>query len=126
MLRSTDTGILETPTHSPERSGSRRMQPLGAMLVFKRNKRWCDAASAERRPFDLDDPVVLKRLEKRLSSCIYRIYGYHEAPEAGWEFFSLLEFEDLEAWQQLQTHLDLSGFSTYYTWNIVTLGRRLG
>lgn len=126
MLRATDSGALEA-TEFPRASRTvRRIQPLGAMLVFKRNKTWAETPPDVRRDFDLDDPNVLKRWEKQLASRIYRVYGYHEAPEAGWEFFSLLEFDDLEAWQQLQNHLDASGFSLYYAWDIVTLGRRLG
>lgn len=123
MLKSTDTGTLEAllPPFEP---ATRRS--LGAMLVFKQQASWQEVGIEARQSFDLDNPTVLKRWERRLGSRVYRVYGYHEAPEAGWQFFALLEFGDLEAWQQLQQYLDSSGFSTYYTWEIVALGRRMG
>ena len=124
MLRSTDTGALEAITPPAEVPSTRRT--LGTMLVFKRQEIWSNVAPDARHNFDLDIPTVLKRWEKRLASRIYRIYAYHDAPETGWEFFSLLDFGDLEAWQQLQQYLDASGFSTYYCWDIVALGRRMG
>ncbi|MDA0709640.1 MAG: hypothetical protein O3B73_05440 [bacterium] len=123
MLRSTDTGSLEALLPKAELRGRRS---LGAMLVFKRQMAWQELAPEVRRSFDLDDPAVLRRWERHLGSRIYRIYGYHDSPEAGWEFFALLEFTDLEAWQQSQQYLDTSGFSTYYTWDIVALGRQMG
>jgi len=124
MLKSTDTGALETPEPPAEAPPARRT--LGAMLVFKHQAIWSDVTLNAQHNFDLDDPTVLKRWEKRLASRIYRVYGYHEAPDAEWEFFALLEFGDLDAWQQLQKYLDASGFSTYYAWDIVVLGRRMG
>jgi hypothetical protein len=121
MLRSTDTSTLEELLPTIEQ-GSRRS--LGAMLVLKRQASGQEVDAEIGRSFDLDDSANLKRWERRLSSHIYRVYGYE--PEAGWEFFALLEFADLEAWQQLQEYLDTSGFSAYYTWDIVALGRRMG
>ncbi|MGA1197847.1 MAG: hypothetical protein ACO36I_15265 [Candidatus Latescibacterota bacterium] len=120
MLKSTDTEVLETFGSLPELHTRRS---LGAMLVFKRQTSSKEIETDVNGSFDLDDPAILKRWERRLGSRIYRVYGY--APEAGWEFFALLEFGDLEVWQHLQQYLDTSGFSTYYAWNIVALGRRM-
>ncbi|MDP6037555.1 MAG: hypothetical protein QGG64_03320 [Candidatus Latescibacteria bacterium] len=120
MLKSTDAGILEAVLPAAT------SRSLGALLLFKRNDTWKTVGADARRTFDLDDPAVLKRWEKSLASRIYKVYGYHENPTAAWEFFTLLEFSDLENWQQLQKNLDASGFSTYYTWDVVALGRRLG
>lgn len=121
MLRSTDEGALEDLLAKTELNARRS---LGAMLVFKRQADWQDLGMDVQRSFDFDDRGVLKRWERRLGSRVYRMYGY--APETGWEFFALLEFDDLEAWQQLQEYLDTSGFSTYYRWDIVALGRHMG
>jgi len=120
MLRSTDTEVLETLGSQLEQQARRS---LGAMLVFKRQTFPKKVETDVNGSFDLDDPAILKRWERRLGSRIYRVYGY--SPEAGWEFFALLEFGDLEAWQHLQQYLDTSGFSTYYAWDIVALGRRM-
>ena len=121
MLKSTDAEVLET---FGTLSGQHTRRSLGAMLVFKRQMSKKKIETDVSGSFDLGDPAILKRWERRLGSQIYRVYGY--SPEAGWEFFALLEFGDLEAWQHLQKYLDTSGFSTYYVWDIVALGRRMG
>lgn len=121
MLKSTDMGSLEALLPSSEQDVRRS---LGTMLVLKRQPAWQEALPDARHSFDLDDAAVLKRWERRLGSRIYRIYGY--LSDAEWEFFALLEFDDLDAWQRLQQYLDTSGFSMYYAWDIVALGRRMG
>ena len=105
MLKSIDTSTLEALLPTVGQSARRS---LGVMLVFKREALWQEVGSEARRSFNLEDPVILKRWERRLGSGIYRVYDY--APEAGWEFFALLAFGDLEAWQHLQQYLDTSGF----------------
>jgi hypothetical protein len=121
MLKSTDVGVLEMFGSVSEQHARRS---LGVMLVFKRQTSKKEVEKDVNGSFDLDDPVILKRWERRLGNRIYSIYGY--SPEAGWEFFALLEFGDLEAWQHLQQYLDTSGFSRYYVWDIVALGRHMG
>ena len=120
MLKSTDTEMLEAVLPSAT------SRSLGALLFFKRADTWKTVGANAHRTFDLHDPSALKKWEKRLASRIYKVYGYHENPTAAWEFFTLIEFSDLEDWQQMQKHFDASGFSTYYTWDVVALGRRLG
>jgi hypothetical protein len=121
MLKSTDTSALDALVPVV---GQGAQRCLGTMLVFKRQASWQTEQPDVRRSFDLDEPTILKRWERRLGGRIYQVYEY--SPEAGWEFFALLEFDDLEAWQNLQQYLDTSGFSTYYAWDIVALGRRMG
>lgn len=120
MLKSTDTSLLETSDLVAEKPS----RALGVMLIFKRQKFWDVAKPEARQSFDLSDAAILKRWERRLCGRIYRVYG--SSFEAGWEFFALLEFEDLEAWQRVQQYLDTSGFSAYYVWEVATLGRQMG
>ena len=102
------------------------LQPLGVLLVCKRNENWHRANPAERRPFDLEDPLVLKHWEDRVEQRIYRVYGYSDGEKDAWEFFTLLEFDDMEAWSRLQQGLEDAGFSAYFDWEIIAFGRRLG
>ncbi|MCZ6632530.1 MAG: hypothetical protein O7G87_03930 [bacterium] len=101
---------------------STRSQPLGALLIFKRDE-------PETHPtgnLDFTNPKTLKDWEKCLGEKIYKIYGIKKPEEEAWQYFSLLEFADLEAWQQFQTQLDQAGFSDCFIWEIVALGRRIG
>jgi len=133
MLKPTDTETQEylpaqgkQPDLEESLISKRRVQPLGVLLVFRRDDAWYQTPSETRQNFDFENPVVLKQWEKQIQGRIYRIYGYHEQNGEAWEFFSLLEFDDLEAWNNLQQRLDNAGFSTYFSWDIITLGRRLG
>ena len=101
-------------------------QPLGVLLVCRRNETWHRADAEERRPFDLEDPHILRRWEDRIEQRIYRIYGYGDGEKDAWEFFTLLEFDDMEVWNRLQQGLENAGFSAYFDWEIIAFGRRLG
>lgn len=115
-----DPTVLEVPARPP------RSQPLGVLLVCRYGAAWHRAAPEKRRPFNLDDPRTLKTWEKKIESRIYRIYGYNENEKNPWEFFALLEFGDLQTWNRRQQSLDTAGFSTYFEWDILAFGRRLG
>ena len=115
MLESLDNRTL-VATPQPTLS-----QPLGALLIFKGDE-------PETHPsgiLDIPNPRTLEDWEDCLGEKIYKIYGIKKPEEEAWQYFSLLEFADLEAWQQFQTQLDQAGFSDCFTWEIVALGRRL-
>ncbi|MDP6776935.1 MAG: hypothetical protein QGI83_09225 [Candidatus Latescibacteria bacterium] len=103
-----------------------RLQPLGVLLMCRRSEAWHKADVRERREFDLSDPQVLEDWEQKLEGRFYRIYGYGEGEREPWEFFSLLEFDDLEAWQGLEAKLEESGFSVFFEWEVLAFGRRAG
>ncbi len=103
-----------------------QLQPLGVLLMCRRSETWHQASVQERREFDLDDPQVLEDWERKLEGRFYRVYGYGEGEKESWELFSLLEFDDLEAWQTLEGKLDESGFSAFFEWEVIAFGRRAG
>ena len=103
-----------------------QLQPLGVLLMCRRGAAWHTAGERQRRKFDLDDPLVLEDWEQRLEGRFYRIYGYAEGKTEPWEFFTLLEFDDLEAWKNLESKLDEAGFSTLFEWEVIAFGRRAG
>ena len=116
MLKSLDNQALVTTVQPSTLS-----QPLGALLIFKRTE-------TETHPTDILDfptPRPLKDWENCLGEKIYKIYGINKPEEEAWQYFSLLEFADLEAWQQFQTQLNQAGFSDCFIWEIVALGRRM-
>ena len=118
--RISDHPLRKTLVQKPQ------LQPLGVLLMCRRSEAWHRANAQERREFDLDDPQVLEDWEQKLEGRFYRLYGYGEGDKDPWEFFSLLEFDDLEAWQNLEGTLDESGFSTFFEWEVVAFGRRAG
>ena len=71
-------------------------------------------------------PKSLKAWGKKIEGQIYRIYGYTGEKEEAWEFFSLLEFDDLEAWSRIQQRLEQDGFGAYFSWEIIAFGRCAG
>lgn len=115
---------LARPGSATDRRGRRR--PLGVLLVCSRNAAWHGADPNERHPFDFDDSRVLKRWEAKVKGRIYRVYAYSDREEASWEYFTLLEFDDLTAWNRLQEEMDDAGFSAYFDWDIVAFGRSIG
>ena len=129
-LNDTESEVAEMPESPPAlREGltqTRRLKPLGVLLVWRQNAAWSRATPEERRSFDLEDPQVLKAWEGKVEGQIYRIYGYNGENEEAWEFFALLEFDDLEAWSRIQQRLEQDGFGAYFSWEIIAFGRRVG
>ena len=103
-----------------------QLQPLGVLLVCRHNETWHRTGPEQRHLFDFGNPQVLKRWEEKIEGRVYKIYGYNEAEKGSWDFFTLIEFDDLQAWNRLQEKLDETGFSAYFDWKIIAFGRRIG
>jgi len=116
---------LETASKIPALPKGTR-QPLGVLLVCTRNARWHDVSSEERQPFDLSVLQVLKFWEKKVGGRIYRVYAGGECGDSFWEFFTLLECEDLPAWKAILQNLEQAGFNSYFDWDIIAFGRSIG
>ena len=130
MLKSTETGAhLEYPEADPiynPKDGHRLPKSsMGAFLLFKRGASWFSADADSRSHYDLENAEILRLWENRLGGRIYKLYGCDWDEGSAWEFFVVFEFQDLEAWQCLQNQMDRDGFSEYFSWNILALGRRL-
>ncbi len=115
-----DRPLRDTLVQTPQ------LQPLGVLLVCRYNEAWRQASLEKRHPFDFENPQILKRWEEKIEGRIYKIYGYNKAEKSSWKFFTLLEFDDLQAWNRLQEKLDETGFSDYFDWEIIAFGRRIG
>jgi|GEM_PF-2005820 hypothetical protein len=121
-----DTAEPRRMATSPTTSQEGVRQPLGVLLVCTRNAHWHGAPEEARHPFDLTIPKILKFWEKRVGGRIYRVYAGGETGNSKWEFFTLLECDDLPAWNARLQKLEEAGFNTFFDWDIIALGRSLG
>ena len=100
-------------------------QPLGVILFCKRKRQKGKPTPKSSDLPGVDDRATVDELEKRVQGRIYRVYACEGGSKAGWEFFSVLEFGDLQAWNLFEQDLEQNGFSDRFEWDIRAFGRRL-
>ena len=104
---------------------SMRSQPLGVIL-FCRRKRLLNAVDTGDAAGGAQEAVkAITELERRVKSRVYRVYACEDGPEGRWEYFAVLEFGDLQAWNVFEQNLEKNGFGTLFEWEVRAFGRGL-
>jgi hypothetical protein len=104
-----------------------RSQPLGVVLFCRRKGLNGEAGGRNLR--DETQTAALKaiaELERRAKSRVYRVYACEDGPEGKWEYFTVLEFGDLQAWNVFEQDLEKNGFGALFDWEVRAFGRGLG
>ena len=104
----------------------RQPGPLGLIVLLRNTAVWADAPDQERVRWNLANLEARTRIERMISARIYQSYGSRRETMDGWAFFSVAEFQDLEAWGDVQRRLEAMSEVGYIEWDVVCFGRRAG
>ena len=101
-----------------------RSQPLGVILFCRR--KGLNAVDTGDTAGGAQEAVnAIAELERHVKSRIYRVYACEDGPEGRWEYFAVLEFGDLQAWNVFEQNLEKNGFGTLFEWEVRAFGRGL-
>lgn len=102
-----------------------RSQPLGVILFCRRKRLNDEAGTGDAADGTQEAVKAIAELERRVKSRFYRVYACEDGPEGRWEYFAVLEFCDLQAWNVFEQNLEKKGFGTLFEWEVRAFGRGL-
>ena len=125
----TNGGPVQQPRRTPAGAvGARSMQsqPLGVVLFCRRKGINGETGKSNAESGAQEAMAAITELGRRVKSRVYRVYACEDGPDGKWEYFAVLEFGDLQAWNLFEQDLERNGFGAHFDWNVRAFGRGLG
>ena len=119
---------VQQPLRAPvDTMGTRstRSQPLGVILFCRRTRLNDEVDTGDAAGGAQEAVKAIRELERCVKSRVYRVYACEDGPEGRWEYFTVLEFGDLQAWNEFEQTLEKNGFGTHFDWEVRAFGRGL-